>query len=80
MLLEQCPRYLDGYVIVPIMTIGPATKSDDFLEKFQTAFEPPLIFGKLCCNFFLMDMEEGMRAREYEMHAHDFQIGTILIF
>ena len=26
---------------------GPATKSDEFLEKFQTAFDPlpPLIFG-----------------------------------
>ena len=22
----------------------PATKSDDFLEKFQTAFDPPIIF------------------------------------
>ena len=30
---------------------NPATKSDDFLEKFQTAFyPPPLIFEKLCCN------------------------------
>ena len=27
----------------------PATKSDEFLEKVQTAFDPPLIFGKLCC-------------------------------
>ena len=31
---------------------GPTTKSDEFLEKFQTVF----IFGKLCCNFFIMDM------------------------
>ena len=31
----------------------PATKSDEFLEKFQTPFSPPppLIFGKLYCNF-----------------------------
>ena len=45
----------------------PATKSDDFLEKFQTAFDPPLIFGKLYCKFFVMDMiaymQGGMRAR-----------------
>ena len=49
----------------------PANKSDEFLEKFQTAFEPPpLIFGKLYClycKFFIMDMvaymQEGMRAR-----------------
>ena len=39
------------------------TKSDEFLEKFQTAFDPPLIFGKLCCKFFIMDMQGGMRAR-----------------
>ena len=24
----------------------PATKSDEFLEQFQTAFDPPLIFSK----------------------------------
>ena len=31
---------------------GTATKSDESLEKFQTAFDPnPLIFGKLHCNF-----------------------------
>ena len=36
---------------------GGATKSADFLEKFQTAFDPlPLIFGKLYCKFFIMDM------------------------
>ena len=32
----------------------PATKSDEILEKFQTVFDrplPPLIFGKLYCNF-----------------------------
>ena len=27
------------------------TKTDDFLEKFQTAFDPPFIFGKSCCGF-----------------------------
>ena len=29
-------------------------KSDEFSEEFRTT--PPLIFGKLCCNFFIMDM------------------------
>ena len=28
------------------------SKTDEFSEKFQTAFDLPLIFGKLCCNFF----------------------------
>ena len=27
------------------------SKSDEFSEKFQTAFDPPLIFGKLYCGF-----------------------------
>ena len=31
--------------------MDPATKSDEFSEKFQTAFDPPLIFRKLYCNF-----------------------------
>ena len=57
---------------------GGATKLDEFSEKFQTAFDPPpLIFGKLYCKFFIMDMvaylQGGMRARLYEMHAYDFQ-------
>ena len=30
---------------------GPATKSDEFLEKFQKAFDPPLIFGNNVANF-----------------------------
>ena len=35
------------------------SKTDGFSEKFQTAFDPPpLIFGKLCCNFFLKFMTE----------------------
>ena len=40
---------------------GSATKSDDFLEKYQTAFDPPLIFGKLCCNFFIIVMVAFMQ-------------------
>ena len=32
---------------------GHTTKSDEFSKKFQTALDPPpLIFGKLYCNFF----------------------------
>ena len=27
------------------------TKTDEFSEKFQTTFDPPLIFGKLYCGF-----------------------------
>ena len=27
------------------------SKTDEFSEKFQTAFDPPLIFGKLYCGF-----------------------------
>ena len=33
----------------------PATKSVDFMEKFQRAFE------KLCCKFFIMDMVAFMQ-------------------
>ena len=45
------------------------TKSDYFSEKFQTAFEPqPLIFGKLYCKFFIMDMVTYIYARRYEGH------------
>ena len=40
----------------PALGKDAATKSDDILEKFQMAFDPPLIFGKLYCNFFIMDM------------------------
>ena len=39
----------------------PATTLDDFLEIFQTAFDPPLIFGKLYCKFFIMDMVTFMQ-------------------
>ena len=31
-------------------TPGP-TKTDEFSEKFETAFDPPLIFGKSYCGF-----------------------------
>ena len=46
-----------------ILGRDPATKLDDFLEKFQTAFDPPppLIFGKLYCKLFIMDMVAFMQ-------------------
>ena len=31
---------------------GNATDTDELSEKFQTAFDPPLILGKSCCNYF----------------------------
>ena len=37
----------------PDLGKGGISKSDEFLEKFQTAFDPPpLIFEKSCCAFF----------------------------
>ena len=46
---------------------------------------PPLIFRKSCCKFLIMDMvaymQGGMKARQYEMHAHAlFKVCLILIF
>ena len=37
---------------------GNDTKTDEFLEKFQTAFDPPLIIGKSCCNFFKLHAQK----------------------
>ena len=55
---------------------GGCTNLDEFSGKFQTAFDlPPLIFGKLYCNFFMIDMvafmQGSMMARQYKSHAHD---------
>ena len=42
---------------LPFVGKGKYTKSDEFLEKFQTAFDhPPLIFGKLYCKLFMTDV------------------------
>ena len=38
------------YLFFPLGTGGP-TKTDEFSEKFQTAYDPPLIFGKSYCGF-----------------------------
>ena len=52
----------DVSIDVSCLRKGPATKSDEFLEKFQTAIDPhPFIFGKLCCKLFIMDMVAYMR-------------------
>ena len=32
--------------------VSQGTKTDEISEKFQMAFDPSLIFEKLCCNFF----------------------------
>ena len=48
--------------VAPPLGTGHATKSDEFPEKFQAAFDPPpLIFGKLCCKFVIMDMVACMQ-------------------
>ena len=41
-----------------ILPLGksPATKSDEFLEEFQTAFDPPPHFWKIILQFFIMDI------------------------
>ena len=41
----------------------PATKSDEFLKNSKRPLPrpPPLIFGKLCCNFFTMDLVAFMQ-------------------
>ena len=40
-------------VVLSLLGTPSPSKIDEFSEKFQTAFDPPpLIFGKLYCNFF----------------------------
>ena len=50
----------------PLKGTGHATKSDEFSEKFQTAFDPPPSFlENYIAIFFIMDMvamQVGMRA------------------
>ena len=52
-------------------------KSDKFFGKIPNCLRTPLlIFGRLSCNLFMIDMDafmrRGMMAREYGMHANDF--------
>ena len=46
-------HYQFVHELVLFTTLGKdgCAKSDYFLEKFQTAFDPPPIFGKLYCKF-----------------------------
>ena len=45
--------------VVGRLGMPTSSKTDEFSEKFQTAFDPPpLIFGKLCCKFFPKFMTE----------------------
>ena len=46
----------------PSLEKGPTTKLDEFLEKFQTAFDPPPWFLENdVANFFIMDMVAFMQ-------------------
>ena len=51
------------YVVFIYLGKDPATKSEGFLEKFQTAFEPPPPphFWKIILQFFIMDMVAFMQ-------------------
>ena len=55
-----CPRSLwadkQKFLLIMPDVLGkhPPSKTDEFSEKFQTAFDPPpLIFGKSYCGFFI---------------------------
>ena len=48
--IPQFIRLKQENVCAPLGT-EHVSKSDEFSEKFQTAFDPPLIFGKLYCGF-----------------------------
>ena len=46
---------------VPILGKGPANKSDEFLEKFQAAFDPPPSFSENhVANFFRKTSEKNL--------------------
>ena len=53
-----CSWRLKTLTVTHLGKLSPS-KTDEFSEKFQTAFDPPpLIFGKLCCTFFPKFMTE----------------------
>ena len=62
--LEKVPSHPPT---TPHLGKGPATKSDDFLEKMQTAFDPLPPFLENYINSFILDMvaymQIDMRAR-----------------
>ena len=47
----RLPPVLSYISVAFSLGTGHATKLDEFSEKIQMASTPPLIFGKLCCNF-----------------------------
>ena len=48
-------------LIREVLGKGGCTKSDEFSEKFQTAFDPPLILENCIAIFFMTDMVAYMR-------------------
>ena len=67
----------------PLLGKGPATKSDDFFEKFRMTFDPPPSFLGNYVAIFYMDMVAYTRGYEgqYEMQAHAFfKVCLVFIF
>ena len=52
-----CLQAFVGFYFCPDLGKGPATKSDGFSEKFQTALgSPPSFSENYIANFFMTDM------------------------
>ena len=60
----SCLIHIRQVNLAAVLGKGGATKSNEFSEKIQTAFEPPH-FGKLECSFFYNGYGR-MYARRYE--------------
>ena len=61
MLNNICTADLGGYTMI-LLGKDPATKADEFLEKFQMAFDPPPSFlENYIANLFIMDMVAFMQ-------------------
>ena len=63
-----CLQAFVGFLYCPDLGKGPATKSDEFSEKFQRALNPPPSFSENYVAYFCMiDMvahiQGGMMAR-----------------
>ena len=48
-----CLQAFVGFLYCPDLGKGPATKSDEFSEKFQTAFDPPSSLENYIANSLL---------------------------
>ena len=58
-----CLQAFVGFLYCPDLGKGPATKSDEFSEKFQTAFGPqPPHFRKTILQFFLKALYKGQKS------------------